>query len=101
MTRGNERKEIPMALKLSDFWTWRGTVGRGKYFGIGVTLFAVKHLLDRLVATKVFGLRWSLFNYWVFGETSEIDYTPLGRLRFYALLLTLALPFNRVGVVLP
>lgn len=89
-----------MPLQASDFWTWRGTVGRGKYFGMGVTLFAIKHLLDRLVATKVFGLRWSLFNYWVFGEASEIDHTPLGRLRFYATLVTMALPFIWVGVVL-
>ena len=89
-----------MPLQASDFWTWRGTVGRGKYFAIGVTLFAIKHLLDRLVATKVFGLRWSLFNYWVFGEAREIDYTPLGRLRFYATLVTLALPFIWIGVVL-
>jgi uncharacterized membrane protein YhaH (DUF805 family) len=89
-----------MALHISDFWTWRGTVGRGKYFGIGVTLFALKHLLDRIVATQVFGLPWSLFNYWIIGESTEIDNAPLGRLRFYATLVTLALPFIWVGVVL-
>lgn len=89
-----------MALRTSDFWTWRGTVGRARYFAIGVTLFPIKHLLDRIVATQVFGLRWSLFNYWVIGETTEIDDTPLGRLRFYATLVALAIPFIWVGVVL-
>jgi hypothetical protein len=89
-----------MALQISDFWTWRGTVGRGKYFGVGVTLFALKHLLDRIVATQVFGLPWSLFNYWIVGEATEIDDTSLGRLRFYATLVTLAIPFIWVGVVL-
>jgi uncharacterized membrane protein YhaH (DUF805 family) len=89
-----------MPLQPSDFWTWRGTLGRSKYFALGVALFAVKHLLDRLVATKVFGLRWTLFNYWVVGEGSEIDNTPLGRLKFYATLVAIALPFIWVGVVL-
>lgn len=89
-----------MSLQISDFWTWHGTVGRGKYFGIGVTLFAVKHLLDRIVATQVFGLPWSLFNYFIVGEATEIDATPLGRLRFYATLVALAIPFIWVGVVL-
>jgi uncharacterized membrane protein YhaH (DUF805 family) len=89
-----------MALHISDLWTWRGTVGRGKYFGIGVTLFALKHLLDRIVATHVFGLPWSLFNYWIIGEATEIDDAPLGRLRFYATMVTLAIPFIWVGVVL-
>jgi uncharacterized membrane protein YhaH (DUF805 family) len=89
-----------MALQGSDFWTWRGTVGRTKYFALGVTLFAAKHLLDRIVATRVFGLRWSLFNYWLVSEATEIDDTPPGHLRFYATLVALAIPFIWVGVVL-
>lgn len=89
-----------MPLQPSDFWTWRGTVGRRKYFVLGVALFTVKHVIDRLVATAGFGLRWSLFNYWIVGEGSEIDNTPTGRLRFYAALVAVALPFIWVGVVL-
>lgn len=89
-----------MALQVSDFWTWRGTVGRGKYFAIGVTLFAIKHLLDRIVATQIFGLRWSLFNYWITDEASHIDMTPMGHLKFYATIVAIAIPFIWVGVVL-
>lgn len=89
-----------MGLEISDFWNWRGTVGRGKYFAIGVTLFALKHLIDRIVATQIFGLRWSLFNYLVTSESSDIDNTPLGRLKFYATILAIAIPFIWVGVVL-
>lgn len=90
-----------MALQLEDFWTWRGTVGRAKYFAIGITLFAFKHLLDRIIATAGFGLNWSLFNYWVAGEAAnEIDSTPLSLLKFYATLVAVALPFIWVGVVL-
>ena len=89
-----------MGLEMSDFWTWRGTVGRSKYFTLGVVLFDLKHLLDRIVAASVFGLKWSLFNYWAFGGQGTIDQTPLDRLRFYATLLTLAIPFIWVGVVM-
>jgi uncharacterized membrane protein YhaH (DUF805 family) len=89
-----------MGFKISDLWNWHGTIGRGWYFITGVLLFACKHLLDRFVATKVFGLRWSLFNYWVFGEVSKIDETSYGRLKFYGTLVALAIPFIWVGVVL-
>ena len=57
-----------MALQLSDLWSWRGTVGRTKYLAVGATLFAVKHLLDRFIASIGFGLPWSLFNYWAVGD---------------------------------
>src|SRR6266498_46955 len=91
---------VSMALHISDFWTWRGTVGRSKYFALGLTLFAIKHLLDRIIATSVFKLSWSIFNYWIIGEAIEIDNVPMGRLKFYATLVTLAVPFIWVGVVL-
>ena len=39
-------------------------------------------------------------NYWIFGEAREIDNAPSGQLRFYAILVALAIPFIWVGVVL-
>jgi uncharacterized membrane protein YhaH (DUF805 family) len=89
-----------MAFHISDLWDWRGTVGRGKYLAIGVILFGVKHLLDRIIASVVFGQPWDLFNYWVPVESVEISSVPLGRLRFYATLVAVALPFIWVGLVL-
>ena len=87
-------------LEVSDFWSWQGTVGRGKYFGIGTTLFAVKHLIDRIVATSVFERPWSLFNYWIIGEPDQIGAVPVDHLKFYATLLAFALPFIWLGLVL-
>lgn len=89
-----------MAFHISDLWRWQGRVGRTKYLATGLTLFAVKHLLDRFVASAVFGRPWSLFNYWVFADTPQVDETPRALLRFYATLLAIALPFIWVGVVL-
>ncbi len=89
-----------MAFSPSDLWRWQGTCGRAKYLALGATLFAIKHTLDRIIASTIFHRPWSLFNYWVFADTGAIDETPLSRLRFYATLVALALPFIWVGVVL-
>lgn len=89
-----------MNFRLSDLWEWRGTVGRGKYLVIGLVLFAVKHNLDRIVASAYFNRRWSIFNYWVFNEATAVDGTPLDYKKFYATMIALAIPFIWVGVVL-
>jgi uncharacterized membrane protein YhaH (DUF805 family) len=89
-----------MGFKISDLWSWHGTIGRGWYFITGALLFSLKHLLDRFVASAVFGLHWDLFNYLVFGDVSKIDQMPYGRLKFYGTLVALAIPFIWVGVVL-
>jgi uncharacterized membrane protein YhaH (DUF805 family) len=89
-----------MNFRFSDLWDWRGTVGRGKYLTIGFLLFALKHNLDRIVAAAYFNRHWSVFNYWVFPEASNVERTPFDYQKFYATLLLIALPFIWVGVVL-
>ena len=74
-------------------------MGRAKYTGIGVFLFAIKHNLDRIVALS-FGYHWGVFNYWVFSEPGGVDTLTSGRPEFYATLVVVALPFIWLGVVL-
>lgn len=88
-----------MAFKLSDLWDWRGTVGRGKYVALGLILFAVKHNIDRLIASA-YGRPWSLFNYWMASERAGVGDMPEGRMKFYAVMVAAALPFIWTGVVL-
>ena len=88
-----------MPLQLSDFWTWQGRVGRAKYASIGVGLFAIKHNLDRVIATLQ-GYDWSVFNYWVFSNANGIDAIDSRSAKLYATLIAAALPFIYVGVVL-
>jgi len=78
-----------------------GTVGRGTYAAVGVVLFAVKHNIDRFVASFAFHRPWSVFNYLVPPE-GDTPLTALGAapLGFYATLVAIALPFIAVGVVL-
>ena len=89
-----------MAGRLAALLLGQGRTGRGVYVLVGVTLFAVKHNIDRFVATLLFERRWSLFNYLVVEEpTAVAGVTPeVGRL--YATLATIALPFVWVGVAL-
>lgn len=85
-------------LRVSDFWTWRGTVGRAKYAGLGVFLFAIKHLIDRVVALS-FGYQFTILGYWVETENG-IENISKARAEFFAILILVALPFIWVGVIL-
>ena len=87
-----------MSLKPSDLWTWRGEVGRGKYAGLGLFLFAIKYNIDR-VAASAYGYEWSVFNYWDFGDRG-INLILPQRARFLAVLVLVALPFIWAGIVL-
>ncbi len=89
-----------MSSPISNLLSWRGTIGRGPYVIVGVVLFAIKHNLDRFVASVYFNHPWSLFNYWIFDEHRHLDNIPAGRLKFYATMVALAIPFIYVGVVL-
>jgi uncharacterized membrane protein YhaH (DUF805 family) len=82
---------------LPSFLSWQGTIGRAHYAIIGTLLFALKHNIDRVIATA-YGHEWSVFNYWAFDRSLRglTEYEA----GFYALLLLAALPFIWIGVVL-
>ena len=90
-----------MSLGLRDLWRWEGTIGRGTYALVGLIGFALKHNLDRLLATAVFHRKWDLFNYWIPLEQA-VRFTSLPRREavFLATMLVLAIPFIWVGVAL-
>jgi hypothetical protein len=88
-----------MSFKISDLWRWDGTVGRGVYAGVGLLGFALKHNLDRLLATKVFGRPWGLFNYLSPGPDS-VTQVSSQQGYFLLTLLAVALPFIWTGVCL-
>ena len=89
-----------MSSPFSGFLSWRGTIDRGPYAITGVLLFAVKHNVDRIIASAFFGHPWSIFNYWMFDDHTHLDKIPAGRLKFYATMVAVALPFIYVGIVL-
>jgi hypothetical protein len=90
-----------MKIKFADLWRWDGTVDRGTYALVGLVAFALKHNLDRLVATYGFHRPWGLFNYWVpLRDVAGITALRRGDVTFLEVMLALALPFVWVGVVL-
>jgi uncharacterized membrane protein YhaH (DUF805 family) len=88
-------------MKFPDLWTSEGTIDRGPYALVGLVGFAIKHNLDRTLATFVFHRKWSLFNYWVpLDQAVRItSLAPTDR-TFLLSMLVLSLPFIWVGVVL-
>ena len=90
-----------MKIQISDLWRWDGAVDRGPYALIGLLGFAIKHNIDRFVATLVFNRKWSLFNYWI-PPTAAVHITSLPKndAVLLATMLAVALPFIWSGVVL-
>lgn len=88
-------------IRFSDLWRWYGTVDRGTYALVGVAGFALKHNLDRLVASAVFHRPWSLFNYLI-PLDKALRVTALSKedALFLATMVAIALPFIWVGVAL-
>ncbi len=52
-----------MKTTFGGLWRSEGTIGRGMYAVVGLFGFALKHNLDRFVATYGFYRPWGLFNY--------------------------------------
>jgi hypothetical protein len=90
-----------MIESLKRFLLLTGTLGRGRYLLIGVTLFLVKYALDSTVAAA-FGRTWSPRNYliWPDREAVLVFQLPDADRRFGLAMLAVALPFIWVGATL-
>ena len=90
-----------MKMTFGDFWRSEGMIGRGMYAVVGLLGFAIKHNLDRFVASFGFHRPWGLFNYWVpVRDVARITALDSDEARFLATMVALSLPFIWVGVVL-
>ena len=90
-----------MQTSFADFWRPSGTIDRGTYALVGLLGFALKHNLDRLVATLGFHRPWGLFNYWVpVRDVARITDLHGNEAVFLATMVALSLPFIWIGVTL-
>jgi hypothetical protein len=88
-------------MKFRELWSPTGTVDRGSYALIGLIGFALKHNLDRFIATLGFHRPWGLFNYWIpVHDVARITQLHNGEARFLATMVAISLPFIWIGVVL-
>ena len=98
-------------LHVLNVFTWRGRIGRARYLATGLILVALKHNIDRLLAS-LYGYTWGIFNYWIFQKPEALrnSYRPQQSVnifeltpddaRFYLVLVLSALPFIWIGTVL-
>jgi len=76
-----------------------GRIGPVEFLGIGVSLFALKYLLDRTIATIGFGRGWSVLNYLIPNEAYALPALPREERTFYLTMVAVALPFVGVGII--
>ena len=88
-------------MRFQDLWSWNGTIDRGPYVTVGLIGFALKHNIDRAVASFAFDKPWGFFNYWI-SPFDVYSGTSLSRedTIFLLTMLALSLPFIWIGVVL-
>src|SRR5438552_612072 len=74
-------------------------LGPTRFLVTGVWLFALKFLLDRLLATLAFGRSWSIYNYLLPLEGYRFWRQAWDERLFYACMLALAVPFVWIGII--
>jgi len=90
-----------MKFTVSDLWRTTGTIDRRTYAIVGLVGFAIKHNLDRLVATFGFHRHWDIFNYWIpIRDVVRVSELRGGDARFLATMVAIAIPFIWVGVAM-
>lgn len=88
-----------MKSKFADLWRWERNIDRGTYALVGLLGFAIKHNLDRLIASRVFHRSWGIFNYWIpVGRAMRISSLSRADASFLATMIAISLPFVWVGV---
>jgi uncharacterized membrane protein YhaH (DUF805 family) len=93
------RVPSPSRFSLGELWTWQGRVGRGTYLAVGIIGFAIKHNIDRAVATLIFERPFGIFNYWVSPiEAVRISSISRNDAVFLLTMLGISLPFVWIGV---
>lgn len=74
-------------------------MGPGEYAAVGIIGFAIKHNVDRIVATLVFHRPYGIFNYWI-PPTEALRISSLTRddAVFLVTMLVISLPFIWIGL---
>jgi uncharacterized membrane protein YhaH (DUF805 family) len=88
-------------MRISDLWRWDGGIGRGEYAAVGLIGVAIKHFLDRAIATAFFEYHAQIFNYWApLGKAARLNHLSDTEAKFLATLLLVSIPFIWVGVAM-
>jgi uncharacterized membrane protein YhaH (DUF805 family)/uncharacterized membrane protein YiaA len=91
-----------MGLRFLDLWHWDGTASRRTYATVGVSAFAIKSVVDRMLGAKMLGYPRGLFlSYWApLGRAIRFRDIPGPESEYLLLLLVWAMPFIWIGVAM-
>jgi len=85
---------------LAEYLSWNGRIGRSRYLFVGLIGLAIKHNLDRFIASR-FRMRWTILSYWVPVEQWRSPRSlSQDQRQFLFLLFVTALPFIWIGLML-
>lgn len=82
-------------MRPATWFSTSGTLSRGRYLLAGMILVGIKHNLDRLLARRMIGQDWSMWNYF---EPLYQSAWSSAILRFYLVLAAVSIPFIWMGV---
>ena len=87
--------------RFSELLEFRGEVGRGTYAAVGVIGIALKHNIDRAVASLAFHRPFGIFNYWI-PPVDAVRFAELSRedAAFLLTMVGLSAPFIWVGLAM-
>jgi hypothetical protein len=83
----------------AELWRWQGTVDRRNYLVVGLIGFAIKHNIDRMTATALFGRAFTPWNYWIPPvDAIRINSLSAADSRFLVTMVVMSLPFIWIGL---
>ena len=91
-----------MALRFVDLWRWDGRASRKTCALVGVIAFAIKSVVDRVLALQMLGYPRGLFlSYWApLGAAVRFRNVSEPESRYLLLMLLWAMPFIWIGVAI-
>ena len=96
-------------MRFADLWRWDGKVTRKAYAIVGTVSFALKRVIDLIVAShflgrgdkRIFALDLTFFNYWLpLGRGARLTQLSDSEMRFLATMLLIAMPFIWIGLAM-
>jgi len=94
-------------MRFANLWRWDGKVTRKTYAIVGTVGFAIKRVIDLLVAShflhradeQIFGVSLTFFNYWApLGRGARLTQLSESEMKFMATMLLIAVPFIWIGL---
>src|SRR6516225_4615770 len=88
-------------MQFADLWRSDGKVDRKTYALVGLIGFAIKRVLDLLMASHFLHRDVGFFNYWLpLGRDARLNSLSESEMKFLATMLLVAMPFICVGLAM-